>query len=100
MTQTEDDLQWKKGLETARRDIPRKAETHLELNLARDVKDNKKGFFKWSLAKGKPGENVRLLLNEVGALIMEDTEKTEVLSTLFSSVLLQRLPFRNPRRGK
>jgi len=28
------------------RDVTRKAKAHLELNLARDVKDNKKGFFK------------------------------------------------------
>ena len=29
------------------RDVTRKAKTHLELELARDVKNNKKGFFKY-----------------------------------------------------
>ncbi|GAB0190273.1 hypothetical protein GRJ2_001492600 [Grus japonensis] len=46
---------WKKELATweeyrnivrVRRDATRKAKAHLELNLARDVKDNKKGFFR------------------------------------------------------
>ncbi|GAB0176869.1 mitochondrial enolase superfamily member 1 [Grus japonensis] len=40
------------------------AKAHLELNLARDVKDNKKGFFKYISSKRKTRENVGLLLNE------------------------------------
>ncbi|GAB0182218.1 hypothetical protein GRJ2_000687100 [Grus japonensis] len=86
---------WKKGLATWEeyknvvrvcRDATRKAKTHLELNLARDVKDNKKGFFKYISSKRKTRENVGLLLNEVGALVMEDTEKTELLNAFFASV--------------
>jgi len=47
---------WKEGQATweeyrnvvrACRDAMRKAQFHLELNLARDVKDNKKGFFNY-----------------------------------------------------
>jgi len=35
----------------AHRDSMRKATVHLELNLARDVKDNKKGFLKYISSK-------------------------------------------------
>ncbi|GAB0207550.1 mitochondrial enolase superfamily member 1 [Grus japonensis] len=87
---------WKKGLDTweeyrnvvrACRDATRKAKAHLELKLARDVKDNKKGFFKYINSKRKTRENVGPLLNEVGALVMEDTEKAELLNAFFASVL-------------
>ncbi|GAB0206875.1 mitochondrial enolase superfamily member 1 [Grus japonensis] len=86
---------WKKGLATWEeyrdvvrvcRDATRKAKAHLELNLAMDVKDNKKGFFKYISSKRKTRENVGLLLNEVGALVTEDTEKMELLNAFFASV--------------
>ncbi|GAB0204486.1 mitochondrial enolase superfamily member 1 [Grus japonensis] len=86
---------WKKGLATWEeyrdvvrecRDATRKAKAHLELSLARDVKDNKKGFFKYISSKRKTRENVDPLLNEVGALMMEDTEKAELLNVFFASV--------------
>ncbi|GAB0182598.1 mitochondrial enolase superfamily member 1 [Grus japonensis] len=86
---------WKKGLATWEeyrnivrvcRNATRKAKAHLELNLARDVKDNKKGFFKYISSKRKTRENVGPLLNEVGALVMEDTEKAEILNAFFASV--------------
>ncbi|GAB0208442.1 mitochondrial enolase superfamily member 1 [Grus japonensis] len=68
------------------RDATRKAKAHLELNLAREVKDNEKGFFKYISIKRKTRENVGPLLNEAGALVMEDTEKVELLNAFFSSV--------------
>ncbi|GAB0182178.1 mitochondrial enolase superfamily member 1 [Grus japonensis] len=68
------------------RDAVRKAKAHSELNLARIVKDNKKGFFKYISSKRKTRENVGPLLNEVGALVMEDTEKVELLNAFFASV--------------
>ncbi|GAB0204380.1 mitochondrial enolase superfamily member 1 [Grus japonensis] len=83
---------WKKGLATWEeyenivrecRDATRKAKAHLELNLARDVKDNKKGFFEYISSKRKTRENVGPLLN---ALVMEDTEKVELLNAFFASV--------------
>jgi len=66
------------------RDATRKAKVHLELNLARDVKD-KKGFFNYIHSKRMTRDNVGLLLNEVGALVTEDTEKAELLNASFAS---------------
>jgi len=68
------------------REATRKAKVHLELNLARDVKDKKKGFFNYISSKQKTSQNVGLLLNEVGALVMEDAEKAEILNAFFASV--------------
>jgi len=53
----------------------RKTKIHLELRLVRDIKDSKKGFFKYISSKWKTKENVGPLLKEVCALLMEDTEK-------------------------
>lgn len=52
----------------------RKAKTHLELQLARYLKDNKKGFYKYISSKRKIRDNVEVLLNQMGVLVMEDTE--------------------------
>ncbi|PKU45588.1 rna-directed dna polymerase from mobile element jockey-like [Limosa lapponica baueri] len=79
---------WEEYRSTVRvcRDAMRKAKDHLELNLKRDVKGSKKSFFKYISSKRKTKENVGLLLNEVGALAMEDTEKAELLNAFFASV--------------
>ena len=63
-----------------------KAKVHLALNLARDVKDNTKSFLKYISSERQTRENVGLLLNEVGAQVMEDTEKAELLNASFASV--------------
>ena len=66
---------WRKGLATWKeysniirvcRDATRKAKGHLELNLARDVNHNKKGFFKYISSKRKTGDTVGPLLNRKG----------------------------------
>ncbi|XP_068785519.1 uncharacterized protein [Struthio camelus] len=62
------------------------AKAQLELNLARDVKDNKKAFFKYIRSKRKTRENVGPLLNGAGALVTKDTEKAELLNAFFASV--------------
>jgi len=58
---------WKEGQTTweeyrnvvrACRDATKKAKVHLELKLARDVKDNKKGYFKYISSKWKTRDNV------------------------------------------
>jgi len=85
---------WKEGQATweeysnvvkAHRDATRKAKVHLELNLARDVKGNKKSFFKYISSKRKTRDNAGLLLNEVGVLVTEDAEKAELLNAFFAS---------------
>jgi len=58
----------------------------LELKLARNVKDNKKGFFNYISSKRETRENVGPLLNEAGVLVMEDAEKAELLNAFFASV--------------
>jgi len=68
-------------------DAMRKAKAHLELKLAREVKNNKKGFFKYISSKWKTSDNVGPLLNEVCALAMEDTKRAELLNAFFDSVL-------------
>jgi len=68
------------------RDATRKAKAHLELSLARDVKNNKKGFFKYISSKRKSRDNVGPLLNEAGVLVMEDAEKAELLNAFLASV--------------
>jgi len=70
------------------RDVMRKTKVHLELNVVREVKDNKKGFLKYDSSKTKTRENVGPLLNEMGALVMEDTEKVKLLNTFFVLVFI------------
>ena len=60
----------------------------MELNLARDVEDNKKGLFKYISSKKKTRENAGPLLNEVGALVRENTEKVKLLNAFFASVFI------------
>jgi len=70
----------------AYREATSKAKAYLEFNLARNVKDNKKGFFKYISSKQKTRENGGLQLNKVGALMTEDTKKTELLNAFFASI--------------
>jgi len=79
---------WKdyRNVVTACRDAMRKAKAHLELNLARDVKNNKKGFFNYLSSKRKARDNVGPLLNEAGILMTEDAEKAELLNVFFASI--------------
>jgi len=63
----------------------RKAKAHLELNLARDVKGNKKGFSKYLSVKRKTRESMGPLLSGAGALVTQDMANTEVLNAFFTS---------------
>ena len=60
------------------RDAMQKATAHLEFNLVRCIKDNKKSFFKYIRSKRKTSRNVILLLN--GALV-----RRQLLSAFFAS---------------
>ncbi|KAM6103455.1 uncharacterized protein LJ206_014212 [Theristicus caerulescens] len=87
--------QWKKGLvsweeyrDTAQlyKDGMRKAKAQLELNLVRDAKNNKKGFYRYINQKRKVKESIPPLMSKTGKLITTDKEKAEVLNNFFASV--------------
>ena len=49
-------------------------------------KGNMKSFFEYISSKQKTRENAGPLLNEVGALVVENTEKAELLNAFLVSV--------------
>ncbi|GAB0175629.1 hypothetical protein GRJ2_000028100 [Grus japonensis] len=61
----------------AARDQVRKAKFLIELNLARDIKGNKKSFYRYISDKRKTRENVGPLMKEMGDLVTWDMEKAE-----------------------
>ncbi|GAB0187514.1 F-box only protein 11 [Grus japonensis] len=63
-----------------------KAKALIEINLARDVKGNKKSFYRYVSDKRRTRENVGPLQNETGNLVTQDMEKAEVLNDFFASV--------------
>jgi len=67
------------------RDQVRKARALMELNLAKDVKGNKKSFYRYVSDKRKTRENVSPLWKEAGDLVTRDMEKAEVLNDVFAS---------------
>ncbi|CAM4664489.1 unnamed protein product [Lepidochelys kempii] len=75
-----------KNIARACRNEIRRVKSHLELQLARDVKSNKKGFFRYVGNKKKAKKSVGPLLNEGGNLVTEDVEKANVLNAFFASV--------------
>ncbi|CAM4712535.1 unnamed protein product [Lepidochelys kempii] len=80
-----------KNIAQACRSEIRNAKSHLELQLARDVKSNKKGFFRYVSNKKKVKESVDPLLNEGGNLVTEDVEKANVLNAFFASVFMNKV---------
>ncbi|CAM5158164.1 unnamed protein product [Eretmochelys imbricata] len=79
-----------KNIARACRSEIRKAKSHLELQLARDVTSKKKGFFRY-VSKKKVKESVGPLLNEGGNLVTEDVEKANVLNAFFASVFTNKV---------
>ncbi|GAB0182959.1 mitochondrial enolase superfamily member 1 [Grus japonensis] len=79
---------WEEYRETVReaREQVRKAKALIEISLARDVKDNKKSFYRYVSDKRKIRENVGPLWNETGDLVTQDMEKAEALNDFFASV--------------
>ncbi|KFR07567.1 hypothetical protein Y956_13278, partial [Nipponia nippon] len=87
--------QWKKGLVSWEEDRDavrlckdgiRKAKAQLEPNLARDAKNNKKGFYRHINQKRKVKESVPPLMSRSGELMTTDEEEAEVLNNFFASV--------------
>ncbi|GAB0204905.1 mitochondrial enolase superfamily member 1 [Grus japonensis] len=79
---------WKEYREIvqAARDQVRKAKVLIEINLARDIKGNKKSFYRYVSNKRKTRENVGPLQNETEDLVTWDMEKAELLNDFFASV--------------
>ncbi|GAB0204644.1 mitochondrial enolase superfamily member 1 [Grus japonensis] len=79
---------WEEYRETVRaaREQVRKAKALIEISLAKDVKDNKKSFYRYVSDKRRMRENVGPLWNETGDLVTQDMEKAEVLNDFFASV--------------
>ncbi|KAK4814463.1 hypothetical protein QYF61_018981, partial [Mycteria americana] len=86
--------QWKQGRVTweeyrdaARlcRDGVRKAKEQLELNLARDAKNNKKGFYRHINQERKVKESVPPLMNKSGDLVSTDEEKAESMDNMLGN---------------
>lgn len=63
----------------------RTARAHLDLILARNVKDYKSRFYRYISSKRKR-ENMNPQLNRTGDLVIKDMEEAEVLGTFFTSV--------------
>ncbi|KGL98476.1 hypothetical protein N301_04641, partial [Charadrius vociferus] len=75
-----------RGIVGAARDRVRQAKPQIELNLSRDIRTNKKPFFKYVSEKRKTRENVGPLWKETQELVTRDREKAEVLNDFFASV--------------
>ena len=72
------------------RDATRKANAHLEMKLAKDIKGKRKVLFcfvlKYVNSKRKTRDNVGPLLNEGVVLVTRDAEKAEILNAFFALV--------------
>ncbi|NWT63551.1 RTJK polymerase, partial [Erythrocercus mccallii] len=82
------------------RDATRKAKASLEIKLAREIKDNKKSFYKYVGGKKKPKSSVGPLLDQVGTLVTEDREKAELLNATFASVFTSKVSYQESQVSK
>lgn len=70
---------------------------HSELNLAREMKGIKKGFYRCISCKRSMREYVNSLLNRAGELVTEDREKPEVLSAFLPFVFTGKTDLQQPQ---
>ncbi|GAB0181734.1 mitochondrial enolase superfamily member 1 [Grus japonensis] len=78
---------WQEYRETVRaaREQVRKAKALIELNLSRDIKGNKKSFYRYVSDKRKTREDMGPLQNDTGDQITLAVETAEVLNDFFAS---------------
>jgi len=77
--------EYRENVRAARNQV-RKAKGLIQLNLARDIKGNKKSFYRYISDKRKASENVGPLQKETGDLVTWDMKKAEVLNDFLASV--------------
>jgi len=65
------------------RDGVRNAKAQLDLNLARDAKNNRKGFYRYVSQKRKVKESVPSLMSKTGKLVTTGEKKAEVFNQIF-----------------
>ena len=63
------------------------------MNLARNVKGNRKGFCKCVSDKSKTGKFDPTAVNEAGPLVTQDVEKDDVPNAAFASVFTSKTVF-------
>lgn len=59
----------------------------MKLNLARDVKNNDNGFYRYMNQKRQATERIPPRINEKGEQVTTDMEKAEVLHEFFASIV-------------
>ena len=93
---------WEKYREIVQvaRDQIKKAKALIELNLARDVKGNKKSFHRYIGGTRKTRESVAPLWKETGDLVTQDMKKTEVPNDIFPQSSMARAPATSPKSQK
>ena len=81
----EGQLAWQeyREIDQAVRHQVRKVKALIELNMTRDIKGNKKSFYRYVSDKRKTRENVVPLRKEMGGLVTEGMEKVEVHNDFF-----------------
>ncbi|KAK4825178.1 hypothetical protein QYF61_024658 [Mycteria americana] len=73
------------------------AKVQLELNLARDAKNNEKGFYRYVSQKRKVKESIPPMMSKSSKLMTMDEEEAEVLNNFFASVFTSNLPSHTSR---
>ena len=68
------------------RDRIRKAKAQMELNLVREVKNNKQSFYRYIGRRRQAKESVSTLMKGNGELASSDIEEAEVFNECFASV--------------
>jgi len=80
-------VSWEEYRYTAQscKDGVRKARVQLEVNLARDTKNNKKGFYRYISQKRKVKESIPPLIRKSSNPVTTDKEHAEVLGSFVAS---------------